>query len=32
MARPSFPSTGSAVARVELDDRIGKVAEESAHA
>jgi len=26
---PSFPSTGSAVARVELDDRIRKVAEES---
>jgi geranylgeranyl reductase family protein len=26
---PSFPSTGSAVARVELDDRIRKVAEDS---
>ena len=26
---PSFPSTGSAVARLELDDRIRKVAEES---
>lgn len=26
---PSFPSTGSAVSRVELDDRIRKVAEES---
>ncbi len=26
---PSFPSTGSACARVELDDRIRKVAEES---
>ena len=26
---PSFPSTGSAVARTELDDRIRKVAEES---
>lgn len=26
---PSFPSTGSAVARVELDDRIRKVAEEA---
>ncbi len=26
---PSFPSTGSAVARVELDDRIRKCAEES---
>ncbi|OBI47625.1 FAD-linked oxidoreductase [Mycobacterium kyorinense] len=26
---PSFPATGSAVARVELDDRIRKVAEES---
>ena len=26
---PSFPSTGSAVARMELDDRIRKVAEES---
>jgi len=26
---PSFPSTGSAVARIELDDRIRKVAEES---
>jgi geranylgeranyl reductase family protein len=26
---PSFPSTGSAVARVDLDDRIRKVAEES---
>ncbi|GAB1812139.1 menaquinone reductase [Mycobacterium sp. MUNTM1] len=26
---PSFPSTGSAVARFELDDRIRKVAEES---
>ena len=26
---PSFPSTGSAVTRVELDDRIRKVAEES---
>jgi geranylgeranyl reductase family protein len=26
---PSFPSTGSAVARVQLDDRIRKVAEES---
>ena len=26
---PSFPSTGSAVARIELDDRIRKVAEDS---
>ncbi|GBE65192.1 menaquinone reductase [Mycobacterium sp. MFM001] len=26
---PSFPSTGSAVARVELDDRVRKVAEDS---
>lgn len=26
---PSFPSTGSAVTRVELDDRVRKVAEES---
>jgi geranylgeranyl reductase family protein len=26
---PSFPSTGSAVARVELDDRVRKVAEEA---
>ncbi|EUA22390.1 putative fAD dependent oxidoreductase [Mycobacterium xenopi 3993] len=29
LAGPSFPSTGSAVARIELDDRIRKVAEDS---